>query len=102
MVEPRNPFMGPRRRRPSDQVTNDSTPELGDKLDSVIPSGRQGYGGRPRKQIPNRQPRPRTIEIPKVEHEAPPVRPQSKPVRSDSLLEALIKLMNSVLRFKGK
>ncbi|HZW83385.1 MAG TPA: hypothetical protein VFF14_08220 [Candidatus Deferrimicrobium sp.] len=76
MVEPRNPFMGQ--------------------------SGRQGYSGRPRTQLPNRQTRPGTIEVPKHEHEEPPVRAQSKPARNDSLLEALIKLMNSFLRFKGK
>ncbi len=99
MVEPRNPFMGPRRRPLlQQQGVQDNTSNAETSRPGELPP-RQVYNRRPR--FTERRAQPVEPEV-QITPEVPPVPQLSKPVRNDSLLEAFIRLVNSLIKFREK
>lgn len=99
MVEPRNPFMVPRRRPlPQQQGVQDTTSNAETPGPAALPP-RQVYNRRPR--FTERRAQPVVPEV-QTTPEVPPVPQISKPVRNDSLLEAFIRLVNSLIKFREK
>ncbi len=84
-------FFGPGRR---------PAQELNEESGTTRPE-RQGRRGRERTKDSQLE-QPAKLQAPVIPPVPEPVKAKAKPVRSDSLLEAIIKLVNSILTFKGK